>query len=234
MGLTRTRLIERGKKLFSESTFALAADLGQSTDPSAVAICEHVRHIEVDWKGRENPIGVSFDIRYLRRLPLGSSYVDQVGEIRRLLARPPLNAGCEFAIDETGVGRAVGDLFDSAGTKPTRITITSGDKQSSRGARRWHVPKQLLISSLDARLHTGELRFASELSEAAAMAEELKDFHRHVSAAGRYSFAARATKHDDLVLAVALSLWMFAGKPREQPVQVGTYSQSGNPVRWND
>ena len=60
---------------------------------------------------------------------------------------------------------------------------------------------------MDARLHSGELKFAAELGEAHTLAEELKDFRRHVGAAGRATYQARAGKHDDLVLAVAIALW---------------------------
>jgi hypothetical protein len=102
-------------------------------------------------------------------------------------------------IDETGVGRAVADLFDNAGLKPVRISITAGSEVTAQGTRRWHVSKTSLISTLDARLHTGELRFAASLHEASALAEELKDFRRHVSVAGRYSYEARVGKNDDLV-----------------------------------
>jgi hypothetical protein len=62
------------------------------------------------------------------------------------------------------------------------------------------VAKGILISTLDARLHTGELRFAKELTDADALADELKDFRRKVSAAGRFQFEARVGKHDDLGL----------------------------------
>jgi hypothetical protein len=48
---------------------------------------------------------------------------------------------------------------------------------------------------------------AKELRESPALEQELKDFSRHVSEAGRYSFAAREGQHDDLVLAVAIALW---------------------------
>jgi hypothetical protein len=55
-------------------------------------------------------------------------------------------------------------------------------------------------------MHTG-LRIANELRETPALETELKDFRRHVSEAGRYSFQARIGAHDDLVLAVAIPLW---------------------------
>src|SRR6267154_884501 len=103
------------------------------------------------------------------------------------------------------------------------LTITAGIEQS-HGYGGWHVSKQVLISTLDARLHTGELRFAKELLEAGAMQEELKDFRRKVSVAGRYTFEARVGKHDDLVLAVAIGLWTLVGRPVMPAAQFGTYS----------
>src|SRR6185312_13620243 len=195
--------------------FVLAADLGQSNDPTAIAVLQHrtVKHLRYDG-GLLKTISEHFDVRHLERLPLGLSYIEQRARVAQLLARPPLNEGCGFAIDNTGVGRAVGDLFDDAGLRPDKVTITSGSEQTCVGTRLWHVPKGVLISTLDARLHTGELRFAAELRDAPALAEELKDFRRHVSAAGRFTYEARTGKHDDLVLAVAIALWSIVGKPK--------------------
>jgi hypothetical protein len=91
---------------------------------------------------------------------------------------------------------------------------------------RWHVPKAVLISLLDARLHLAELRIAAELSETGALAAELKDFRRKVSAAGRFSYEARVGAHDDLVLAVAIGLWVAVGRPVQQPAAFGVYSNT--------
>jgi hypothetical protein len=44
---------------------------------------------------------------------------------------------------------------------------------------------------LTSRLHTGLLRVVKELREAGPLAEELKNFQRSVSAAGRATYAAR-------------------------------------------
>jgi hypothetical protein len=170
----------------------------------------------------------SFDVRHLARLPLGLSYPAVVQEVALLLARPPLAGNCELIIDETGVGRAVADIFDTAGMNPTRVTITAGIEQSHVNGG-WHVSKQVLISTLDARLHTGELRFAKELLEAGTMQEELKDFRRKVSGAGRYTFEARVGKHDDLVLAVAIGLWAVVGRPVAPAAQFGTWGSVTGP-----
>jgi hypothetical protein len=201
----------------------LAADLGQSVDPTALCALNHRVVPEKKWTLDEKKKlwrqdrTEHFDVRYLQRLPLGLSYPAQVQQVATLLSRPPLNAGAALVIDETGVGRAVGDIFEAAGLAPNRVTITAGNESTQHGARTWHVPKGILISGVDARLHTGELRIAAALGEAAALQEELKDFQRKVSEAGRATYNARNGAHDDLVLACAIAVW-FA-------TNAGTYSQ---------
>jgi hypothetical protein len=137
-------------------------------------------------------------------------------QVGALLARPPLN-GAALVIDETGVGRAVGVIFEGAGLSPNRVTITAGNEATQHGARIWYVPKGVLISGLDARFHTGESRIAAALAEASALQDELKDFQRKVSEAGRATYNARNGAHDDLVLACAIAVW-FA-------TNAGTHSQ---------
>lgn len=204
------------------SHFIVGVDLGQSNDPTAVCILEHHREVRDTWTTTPLPGGGGtirqdaderFDVRHLARLPLGLSYVDIVHHVAGLLMRPPLGGEAELVIDETGVGRAVGDMFSQAGLKPMRITITAGAEPQQQGPQAWTVPKSVLISTLDARLHMAELRIASDLSEAGALAEELKDFRRKVSVAGRYSYEARVGKHDDLVLACAIALWVACNPP---------------------
>ncbi|MBR0903446.1 hypothetical protein [Bradyrhizobium liaoningense] len=75
------------------------------------------------------------------------------------------------------------------------------------------MPKGLLISNLEAHSHSGELRIAAAANDAAAMKEELKDFKRKISEAGRTTYAARVGAHDDLVLSVAITLWMATQGP---------------------
>jgi hypothetical protein len=128
----------------------------------------------------------------------------------------------ELIIDETGVGRAVGDIFADAGMKPQRVSITAGSEATCAGDNRWHVAKSILISTVDAMLHTGTLRFAAALSDAQAMRDELLDFRRKLSDAGRATYAARTGAHDDLVLAVAIAAW-WAARPVPRGPMWGSY-----------
>lgn len=232
MAIETFNQVKPGLREFCRHEFALAADLGQANDYTAIAVIQYTSSKMVTQQGHESPGNERFEVRHLQRLPLGMSYIEQFATIGALLTRPPLPQGCDFLIDETGVGRPCGDLAESAGLKPKRVTITGGDRQYQKGPRTWSVPKGLLISALDARLHSRELVISDQLTEADILKEELRNFHRHVSAAGRTSFEARTGKHDDLVLAVAIALWNFVGRPKRPPAQVGRYG-IGTPIRIN-
>jgi hypothetical protein len=203
----------------AELAYVVAVDLGQSSDPTAIAVIEHRKNFSRHVSGPRTQTAERFDVRHLARVPLGLAYPQVVQEVMMVMARKPIAGRCELVLDETGCGRPVADH----GLKPTRVTITAGIEQTCSGLNSWHVSKQILISTLDARLHTGELRFAAELLEAGAMQEELKDFRRKVSAAGRYQFEARVGKHDDLVLAVAIGLWAIVGRPKPAEARFGSY-----------
>ncbi|MGJ4996218.1 hypothetical protein ACQR0Z_17450 [Bradyrhizobium sp. HKCCYLS3077] len=193
----------------------VGVDLGQSTDPTAITVMNHRVVPLDDWERNEKTRtsrqkrAVYFDVRRLERLKLNMSYPAQIQHVADLLAR--LNMlNPHLVIDETGVGRPVGDMFDAAGLYPSRITITAGLEATQHGGRSWHVPKGLLISNLEAHAHSGELRVAAAAKDAAALKDELKDFQRKISEAGRTTYAARVGAHDDLVLSVAIALWMAA------------------------
>jgi hypothetical protein len=188
----------------SQSRFVVGVDVGQAVDPTAVAIIEN---FDTRLDG-SSPLESHFHVRHLQRLPLGMSYPNIVIEIGTMMTRPPLdNADCELVVDATGCGMPVFDLFRAAGLKAIGVIITGGSEEGQTGSACFTVPKSTLVSLLDARLHTGELKFAKELHESPALQNELRDFRRAVSEAGRFSYSARAGKHDDLILAVAIALW---------------------------
>ena len=146
-----------------------------------------------------------YDIVRLERLRLGMSYPDQVEYVRQLMLRPPLDTA-KLVVDETGVGRPVSDMFDLVGLKPERITFTDGREAKHAGNRSWHVPKHILVSTLQAQMNLKTLKIATTILEKGSLKEELADFERHVGASGRPTFGGR-TEHDDLVMAVAIVLW---------------------------
>lgn len=198
----------------------IAADLGQTQDYTAICGMRHtVTALTGDdsWELEDHGTHLSatqkvserYDVTRLERRPLGESYVDQVGHIGQVLARPPWH-GADLLIDATGVGLAVANL--AAPLHPKLIVITGGFDVSEESPGKYHVPKGTLISALDAAIHRGALKFAQELQENEAMRRELLDFRRHVTAAGRMSYSARGSRNDDLVLATAMAVW-WASRP---------------------
>jgi hypothetical protein len=80
----------------------LGLDLGQSIDPSALAI------LEKRGEGDES----IFLCRHLERFPLGTSYPNIVRTMLERCQTPPLcYTSVGLALDGTGVGRPVVDLF---------------------------------------------------------------------------------------------------------------------------
>lgn len=214
----------------TERTYTVGVDLGQTTDPTAIAIIERevipgvsVRQRReagdgslLEMWGRDAANDRStFVLRHLERLPLGTDYTAQVGYVYGLMGRPPLSStpGTALIIDQTGVGRPVFDMFRAAGLTPVGCTITGGENetQTSEG---WRVAKLQLVSRLQAMLHSGQLEIASDLPDLAALKNELQNFRVNFTAMGNMTFAARVGAHDDLVLAVAIALWYAESRTR--------------------
>ena len=152
--------------------------------------------------------GSLFRCGHLERIPLGTPYPGIIAHVSRLLVKLP--PGTELAIDFTGVGRPIFDMFAAAGLSPTGILITGGTSETYSGAI-IGVPKLALISRLQALLHEGRLKIHRDLAEAAELVRELQDFRVEFTVAGGLTFNTRAGKHDDLVLALAIATWRAYG-----------------------
>lgn len=60
-------------------------------------------------------------------------------------------------------------MFETKGLSPIGVTITSGDA-TSRENMIWRVPKIILVSQVQARLHDGRLKI-----QAKTLTDELQD-----------------------------------------------------------
>ena len=206
--------------------YVMGVDLGQSQDATAISVIEHragVLDYNSEFEQHTNTGTIPqkkadrFNVLYLERLPLGMSYPSMIEHVINLLARPPLcgdasTKRADLVVDDSGVGRPVSDLMLERGLKPQRVTITAGSEIKWAGPNRFHVSKSELVSVVDALLHDGRLKFAAALTEAGNLKDELKDFRRKLSDAGRSTYAARTGRHDDLILAIAIAAW-WAGRP---------------------
>ena len=186
--------------------YVIGLDLGQTNDPTAIAVLEQSRRPRSD---RPAETETAYLCSHLERVPLGTSYTAIVARVAVLLRTPPLS-GSALAIDQTGVGRPVVDMFRQAQLmawmRPITITAGSAVTQDLDG---FHVPKKELVSLLNVLLQFRRLRIAAQLPEAATLVKELQNFRVKITAAANETFGAwRDGTHDDLVLAVALAAWL--------------------------
>ena len=201
--------------MWPQRHWIVSVDLGQAHDPTAIAVIERRTEPTDDWSSIRTDVATQtvYEVRHLERLPLGMAYPAQVDYIRDLSARSPLGRydrrgklNTSLVIDQTGVGRAVFDIFRQQGVKTTGVTITAGEAETSVSGG-YRVAKLQLVSRLQAMLHSGDLKIAANLKDTPALVRELQDFRATFTSAGNATFNAREGAHDDLVLAVAIGVW---------------------------
>jgi hypothetical protein len=216
---------------FSEDTeYVIGVDLGQSRDPTAIAIVRRVSAFggEVHDPLLEDATEL-YQCGHLERLPLNTSYPTIVAHVAGLLERLP--RGTELVIDFTGVGRPVFDMFEIAGIDPMGVLITGGTTESGDG-RIYTVPKINLVSGVQALLHEERLKIHRELPEAPVLVSELQNFRVDFTTAGHMTFNARSGTHDDLVLALAIAVWR--AKRAGGPALLTFYRAQAERAKWQD
>ena len=179
-----------------DNRFVLGLDLGQSMDYTALCVLERMND-------EDPPL---LHCRHLERYELGTRYPAIVAKVQTLL-NTSLLQGAALVLDNTGVGRAVTDLFLEAQLSPVPVTITSGDSISKVDGV-WRVAKKHLVSSVVAPLQSQRLKFAAGMPLAPTLVEEMLNFKVKITAAANDTYASwREGIHDDLILAVMLAAW---------------------------
>ncbi len=196
--------------------FIISADLGQTTDYTAISIIERI----TKGRGVLGPMREgerAFHLRHIERPPRGTEYPVVVDRLIQLFNSEPLKRHRKaVVIDLTGVGRPVYDLMRKSGFRQSlrAVSITAGDSVTSLGAGMYGVPKRDLITNLQVMLQNGDLRIAKGLKEADALTDEMMNFQVKISASGRDTYGARSGTHDDIVLSVAIGAWLAAKRGR--------------------
>lgn len=186
--------------------FYIGLDLGQSSDFTALSVLERIG-------GRKEAV---YHVRHLERVR-NVPYPEIVSKTAEIMQSPALAGQADLVVDQTGVGAPVVDLFRQAGLKPTGVLIHGGDKASNEG-HTWRVPKRDLVGSLQVLFQSGRFKISRKLPLASVLQSELLNFKVKidpVTAHDSYS-AWRERDHDDLVLSVALAVWL-GERPRYQP-----------------
>jgi hypothetical protein len=194
----------------SRPVYYCGLDLGQSKDYSA--FCTLAR-------SGTNIENYTYQCRFLHRWPLKTRYTDIVTDVLKWTNSPTVTKNVQhrtiLAVDQTGVGAAVVDLFrrTEMRSKLIPVMITAGH-QVTKDSYSIKIPKRELVSVVAVALQNHTLRIAPELPLTEMLRRELENFNSSVTDAGHVGFGAamdwRVGNNDDLVLSVSMALWCAA------------------------
>jgi hypothetical protein len=221
------------------NSFVIGVDLGQAQDYTAVCVVEHIRHkapTEPDYMGRYRSTQVippsDFHCRHLARFALGTRYPAIVDDVAKMLANPVLE-GATLVVDGTGVGRAVIDMFVTAGMNPIAITITGGDAVTRDGSY-YRVPKRDLVGAVQVPLQAKRLKFAESLPLASTLVDEMLAFRVKITETAHDTYGSwREGSHDDLILSVMMATWWIQEQekntwsPEQQAEMINAFGWQG-------
>jgi hypothetical protein len=189
--------------------FFIGLDLGQRRDYSAIVILETA---EIASKERSPltfapTITTRRTVRHIERLGIRTPYPDIVERATRIADKLADIAPTNLAIDATGGGIPVRDMF----RKPTAkwrfapVMIGSGFRENFVDGF-WRVSKMDLIGRLQLAFDFNHLTIEPSLDRTETLIEELAAMRGFERKRGRI-IEAPGRKHDDLALALTLAWW---------------------------
>jgi len=198
----------------------IGLDLAQTTDYTALSVAEVMTRPDGDPTYAVRALDRFRPLRYQLVVERIAGMLPKLREGSHVLSRDGrtfdyLRPTVTLVLDATGVGAAVADMFVEADLDVDLqlVTIHAGGTVTQDPARGWRVPKRDLAGVVAVALQNNRLEVADRLEHAATLKAELKNFRARISALGHTRYEAGADDwrqeggHDDLVLAVALSLW---------------------------
>jgi integrase len=156
----------------------------------------------------------------IEHFPLGTPYPTIVNAIGTLVREPILQPDPVLAIDATGLGGPIVDMFVKADL-PARlyaITITGlGEIQRHGlgypGVVGYKVPKQELVDAVQFGLQSGRLKIDRRLPHYDLLMGELQNFEERITESEKLkraheSYGARSGYHDDILMALSYGVWL--------------------------
>ena len=223
-------ITREGQTTKTSKGFYLGVDLGQVSDYTALALLETADIRSLNGNGKDSgQTTQEWSVRFLERIPLGTSYPDICKRIAEVVNNPKVatttNSNLTMVADATGVGLPVVNMLKEM-RAPAKLTIipvmlTSGMHVTyDHGC--YHVPKRDLMGSVKMLLGDRTLKIADGMAFQDVLLKELDAFRVTVNVAtGHDSYEAwRERDHDDLVLAVAFAGWYALWRKQHEPLVI--------------
>ena len=198
--------------------YFIGLDLARARDYSAMAtigLCEEV-HGPFDHVRYCQPYRPVLYLGSLRRIPLGTEYLEVVKKLRRLVQKLRAQYGygqpvprIHVVLDSAGPGHVVLELIraEQLDVNIVPVLMTAGN-DVGRSSGRTTVPRKDLVSNIRYLLETELLRVNGKLAHAHILEREIAAVRPH---GGQYP-------HDDLAIAASLAAW-YATRVRRELVR---------------
>jgi hypothetical protein len=202
--------------------YIVGIDWGLRRDHTAIVV------VEQTWDARGEY--AYYEVGWMKRYQLRTPYLSFPPLVKRLDKKLKLRAVKEgkaawttYVVDCGGVGVAAVEGLERImdGAEIVKVFITGGIKERAPDdeTNTIMLPKWQLIATFSGLLETGQVIFPEKAKYAGAMIEELEAFDRHITDYGAETFAAKAGKHDDLVVAASLCTWFGSRhSPRQDKI----------------
>lgn len=183
---------------------SIGVEFGQGHSPSAIAVAEvEERKTDRWWENH-------FKIRYLERLPIGTTYPAIAERVTRLIQtlRSRHRATILLYLNATGIGTPVMDMIrrQPISARVWDVYFNHGDRRVVVDDREIRLGKAFVVSRLKTLLQAHRIHLPPN-PEARILAEELMEYEVTVAedANDRYG-AFKVGSQDDLVTALGLAL----------------------------
>lgn len=213
--------------------YLVGLDLGQVNDPTALAIMEiqfnvglqHLylaRHLQRFELGTPYPDIVEQVGALLTKLPRPLAWREEMRRLQALRSRQPVPPLYRLIIDNTGVGRPIGDMFARLAPRPVRVTLTTGHMVSQHEQDEFTVPKRDVVCAFQLVIESRRFKTPRSSPEASTLVKEALNFEYKLSTkTGDDTYGAwREGTHDDLLLAAAMAIWYGERNTPPPPRQV--------------
>ena len=197
----------KGLEIIESYIFGL--DIGQQNDFTALIGLKKCEYAATPEEPDLTVPETDYHVGHIERFELGTSYPNIAKRVQAIVNSRPRFAGAMLAIDQTGVGRPVVDIFRLLPMQCSLIPITiTGGHNASEHDDGWHVPKKDLVGVVQVLLSSQRLKFPRKLAGVDVLVAELQSFKVKITAAANEQYGEwRIGKNDDTVLGSALGLW---------------------------
>lgn len=186
--------------------YILAADFGRDRDHSAFATLavRQEDHGGYDFAAFRQPTRVILQLGGLRRIPLGTEYLEVVNQLRQTVTRLHATGGwaarkvrVHVIVDAAGPGQVAIELIraQQLDIHFTPALLTSGQETGYSPSGKLTIPRREIITNLRYLLEVGLVKVQNNLTHKAALESEI----------AQVRFDGRQSAHDDLVIATGLA-----------------------------